>query len=358
MKKLLFLVGTRPEVIKVAPVLRECKKRKDLFPFLCASGQQDALLKDTLAFFHITPDRAFTVWGDLTGKTGECLTRFDEVLKETSPDAVLVQGDTLTAFAGGLAAFHRHIPVFHIEAGLRTRNAFSPFPEELYRRAIDHLSTLHFAPGDRAAEALRREGITDQSIHTVGNTVIDGLYEEIDERFSHPLLKEGKKLLLLTLHRRESMGTPLCSMLSGVASGLKARTDTVLFFPMHPNPTVRKAAKEALGELSAVTLSDPVDTHTFRNLLAQATLVLTDSGGVSEEATALGTPTLLLRDETEREEGVDVGVLRLIGREKAKIAAAITEHLDHPRPHTPSFVFGDGKASSRIADAIERYFCL
>lgn len=356
MKKLLFLVGTRPEVIKVAPVLRECKKRKDLFPFLCTTGQQDALLKDTLNFFRITPDRAFTVRGDLTGKTGECLARFDEVLKETTPDAVLVQGDTLTAFAGGLAAFHRRVPVFHIEAGLRTRNAFSPFPEELYRRAIDHLSSLHFAPSDRAAEALRREGIDDQSIHTVGNTVIDGLYEEIEQSFSHPLLKERKKLLLLTLHRRESLGAPLCSMLSGIASALKARTDTVLFFPMHPNPAVQKAAREALGNIPAVTLSDPIDTHTFRNLLAKATLVLTDSGGVSEEATALGTPTLLLRDETEREEGVDIGVLRLIGRERKKITAAITEYLDRPRPHTPSCIFGDGKASSRIADVIEKYF--
>lgn len=356
MKKLIFLVGTRPEVIKLAPLLRECQKRPRFSCTLCTSGQHSTLLSRALAEFALTPDVSFTVWGELPHKQSECLLRFGEVLTREHPDAVIVQGDTLTAFSGGLAAFYHRIPVFHVEAGLRTDTPFSPFPEEFYRRAIDHLSTLHFAPTQKAADHLLREGIAKNGIFTVGNTAIDGLYEDIDPTFTHPLLDEGKKLVLLTLHRRESIGAPLTEMLRGIAMGCQGRKDTRLFFPMHPSPAVRETARCALASHTAVTLADPVDSHTFRNLLARATLAITDSGGVSEEATALGTPTLLLRDETERGEGVDAGVLHLVGRNAATIKAAIADFLDTPRPHTPVSVFGDGHASRRIADAIEKFF--
>lgn len=356
MKKLIFLVGTRPEVIKIAPLLRACRADGQLAALLCTSGQQDTLLKDTLRAYDITPDLSFTVWGDLPHRQGECLLRFGEVLERERPDAVLVHGDTLTAFAGGLAAFYKGIPVFHIEAGLRSGNPFSPFPEEFYRRAVDHLSTLHFSPTPLAAERLLKEGIGRERIYTVGNTAIDGLWEDIDEGFSHPLLTEGKKLVLLTLHRRESLGAKISEMLKGVAAAIEGRADTHLLFPMHPNPALRDAVHATLAHIPTVTLTEPIDTHTFRNLLCRATLALTDSGGVSEEATALGTPTLLLREETERPEGVDAGVLRLVGRKAAPIAAAVTELLDTPRPHTPSKVFGDGKASLYILNAIKEFF--
>lgn len=356
MKKLIFLVGTRPEVIKIAPLLRACRKRERFLPLLCTSGQHTSLLSDTLNALSITPDITFTVWGDLPHKQSECMLRFGEVLDKESPDAVLVHGDTLTAFAGGLASFYKKIPVFHIEAGLRSGNPFSPFPEEFYRRAIDHFSTLHFAPTVLAAERLANEGIEKNCIHTVGNTAIDGLLDDIDDHFTHPLLKVGKKLVLLTLHRRESLGEPLKEMLKGIAAAIEKRTDTYLFFPMHPNPTVREAATRTLAHIPAVILSEHIDSHTFRNLLSRATLAITDSGGVSEEATALGTPTLLLREETERSEGVDAGVLHLVGRKTDDIAARVTDHLDHPRLHTPSCVFGNGKASLHILDTIEKFF--
>ncbi len=357
MKKILFLVGTRPEVIKIAPVLSACRQKHSFLSLLCTSGQHDCLLSDTLADFALSPDYAFQIVGDLAGKQCECMRRFTEVLKKAAPHAVVVHGDTLTAFAGGLAAFYEGIPVFHVEAGLRTDTPFSPFPEELYRRAIDHLSTLHFAPTAHAAERLLREGIRREGILTVGNTAIDGLLADIDPAFIHPALTNGKKLVLVTLHRRESMGAPLAGMLRGIAAALKGRADLSLFFPMHPNPALRNAAKAALSHLSCVTLAEPVDAHTFRNLLARAALALTDSGGVSEEATALGTPTLLLRDETERPEGVEAGVLHLVGRERDAVRAAVADFLDTPRPHTPSSVFGDGHAAPRIADAIEKFLC-
>ncbi|MBE6655952.1 MAG: UDP-N-acetylglucosamine 2-epimerase (non-hydrolyzing) [Ruminococcaceae bacterium] len=357
MKKILFLVGTRPEVIKIAPVLSACRQKQSFLSVLCTSGQHDTLLSDTLADFRLSPDCAFQIVGDDLGeKQSECMHRFDRILRGASPDAVAVHGDTLTAFTGGLAAFYRGIPVFHVEAGLRTDTPFSPFPEEFYRRAIDHLSTLHFAPTARAAERLLREGIRKEGIYTVGNTAIDGLFEDIDPCFAHPILKEEKKLVLVTLHRRESLGTTLTEMLRGIAKAIHRRQDTRLFFPMHPNPILRDAVKATLAPLTNAVLSEPVDTHTFRNLLACATVALTDSGGVSEEATALGTPTLLLRDETERPEGVDVGALHLVGRKAEAIYAAVTDFLDTPRPHTPSSVFGDGHASPRIAEAIEAFF--
>ena len=355
MKKIIFLVGTRPEVIKIAPLLRVCKKRKGFQTLFCTSGQHDALLRDTLAALNCPPDLSFAVHGDLTAKTSECMCRFDEILTKEAPDAALVHGDTLTAFAGAIAAFHRRIPVFHVEAGLRTNTAFSPFPEELYRRAIDHLSTLHFAPTQRAKERLLAEGIPREGIYTVGNTAIDGLFCDVDARFTHPLLESGKKLILLTLHRRESTEV-FQDILTGVAQALSVRDDVSLFFPMHPNPSLRRAVNGTLSGVSGVTLSEPVAPELFHNMLSRSALVLTDSGGVSEEATALGVPTLLLREETERTEGIDAGVLHLIGRHPDAIANAITDFLNFPRACKPSFVFGDGKTSERIANIIERYF--
>lgn len=355
MKRLLFLVGTRPEVIKIAPVWRAAKGRGDFLSRLCSSGQHKELLRDALAEEGITPDLSFTVEGSLAEKSSECLLRFDAVLAKERPDAVAVHGDTLTAFMGALAAFYRGIPVLHIEAGLRTGSPFSPFPEELYRRTIDTLSTLCFAPTPRAATHLYKEGKPQNTVLTVGNTVIDGLFEEIDPAFSHPLLAKGR-LLLLTLHRRETQGEIAARICRGIRRALDGRQGIVLLSPVHPSPAVGRVIRGILGDAPAVTLTPPLGKREFRNLLARAELALTDSGGVSEEATALGTPTLLLREESERGEGVEAGVLHPVGTREEEVYLSLSDFLERPRPRRPSNVFGDGGASVRIVSAIQKFF--
>lgn len=356
MKKLLFLIGTRPEVIKMAPLLYACREKVGLLTRLCTSGQHAALLTEALAEAELSPDISFTIWGDLSQKTAECLTRFDKVLAEEKPDAILVHGDTLTAFSGALAAFYRRIPVFHIEAGLRTDDLFSPFPEELYRRVIDSIATLCFAPTKAAEARLRTEGKPQGAIHVVGNTVIDTLFSDIDPKFFSPLIIKNKRLILMTLHRRETQGKTAEAICHAVREALVGRRDTHLVIPMHPSPLVREVLSAAFAKEEDVTLLPALDRRTFRNVLFRASLVLTDSGGVSEEATALGIPTLLLRDVTERPEGVAAGVLHAVGTSPEQILAAMEDHLEHPRPRQPSSVFGDGNASARICDLIEHFF--
>ena len=352
MKTVLFLLGTRPEVIKLAPLWRACREKTGFRVQLCTSGQHGALLSEALAEWKMRADASFTVWGALPQKTAECLTRFDAVLTQRAPDAVLVHGDTLTAFCGALAAFYRGIPVFHVEAGLRTETPFSPFPEELYRRVIDILATLCFAPTARAAARLLAEGKPKDAVLTVGNTVLDSLFATVTPDFAHPLYIKGKKTVLVTLHRRETQGAPMKEICEGIRDALRARRDAVAVFPVHPSPSVGETVRAVLGGTPTVRLVPPLSRHDFCNLLARASVVLTDSGGVSEEATALGVPTLVAREETERPEGVDMGVLRLVGRTRTGVARALSAMLDDPPPHTPSNVFGDGRASLRIADAL------
>lgn len=356
MKKVLFLIGTRPEVIKVAPLIRLCKKSNTLEARLCTSGQHAELLTDALAEFDLTPDISFTVWGTLSQKTAECLTRFEDVIKKERPDAVAVQGDTLTAYAGALTAFYHRIPVFHIEAGLRTPSVHAPFPEEFYRRAIDSIADLCFAPTSVAADHLYQEGKDPASVHTVGNTVLDTLYSDIRSDFASPLLKKDKKLVLMTLHRRETQGSQARSICEGVKAALIERKDAYLLFPVHPSLEVKAAVYPVLDGTPNIALLPPLDRKTFRNLLAVATLVLTDSGGVSEEATTLGTPTLLLREVTEREEGITAGVLHPVGTHPQSIMHAVSDFLDYPRQRKPSPVFGDGSTSPKIINFIETFF--
>lgn len=356
MKNVLFLIGTRPEVIKVAPLIRLCQKSNTLKARLCTSGQHAELLKDALAEFALEPDISFTVWGSLSQKTAECLTRFEDVIKKERPDAVVVQGDTLTAYAGALTAFYHHVPVFHIEAGLRTPSVHAPFPEEFYRRAIDSIADLCFAPTDLAANCLYKEGKERTAVHIVGNTVLDTLHSDIRSDFTSPLLKTDKKLVLMTLHRRETQGTQARDICEGVKAALIERKDAYLLFPVHPSPEVKAAVYPVLNGTPNITLLSPLDRKTFRNLLATATLVLTDSGGVSEEATALGVPTLILREVTERKEGIAAGVLHPIGSHPKQITQAVSDFLDHPRQRHPSNIFGDGSASPKIINFLEKFF--
>lgn len=352
MKTVLFLLGTRPEVIKLAPLFRACREKASLRVRLCTSGQHGALLSEALAEWGMTADVSFTVLGALPQKTAECLTRLDAVLAKEPPDALLVHGDTLTAFCGALAAFYRGVPVFHVEAGLRTNSPFSPFPEEVYRRVIDILATLCFAPTARAAARLLAEGKPKERVFTVGNTVVDGLFATVTPDFAHPLYMEGKKTVLVTLHRRETQGAQLAEICRGIRDALCAREDAVALFPVHPSPAVGETVRAVLGGVSAVRLIPPLSRFDFCNLLARATAVLTDSGGVSEEATALGVPTLVAREETERPEGVEAGVLQVVGRTREGASRALSAMLDDPPPHAPSPVFGDGRASERIADVL------
>ena len=355
MKRIAFIAGTRPEVIKLSPLLRLCRRQGGLQAFLLTPEQHRELLSSALAECSLTPDLVFPLSGGLAEKTALSLFHLSSALRTLSPNAVVVQGDTLSAYAGALAAFYQRIPLFHVEAGLRTASPFSPFPEEFYRRGIDTVSTLLFAPTEEAAKNLSKEGKTS-GVYVVGNTGIDSLFEDISPDFSHPFLTAERKTVLLTLHRRESLGSPLAEICHAVRDVLLTREDTTLLFPMHPNPEIDAIVRPILGDMTNVTLAPPLDKVTFRNLLARVTLCLSDSGGVSEEATALGTPTLVLRDETERPEGVAAGVLFPVGRTRTRIRAVLTAFLDEPHPRSPSSVFGDGKASERILKIIKAYF--
>ncbi len=355
MKRICIIAGTRPEVIKLAPLLSLCREHGQLQALLLTPEQHRELLASALAECALTPDLVFPLEGGLSEMTALCLFHISSALETLSPDAVIVQGDTLSAYAGALAAFYQGIPVFHVEAGLRTASPHTPFPEEFYRRSIDTVATLFFAPTEAAAQNLHGEG-KSRGVYVVGNTGIDSLFADIAPNFSHPFLEGEEKTVLLTLHRRESLGAPLAEICHAIREALLTRQDTRLLFPMHPNPKIEALVRPILGDMANVTLASPMERKTFRNLLSRVTLCLTDSGGVSEEATALGTPTLVLRDETERPEGVAAGVLSLVGRSRARIRATLTAFLDAPRPHTPSDAFGDGKASERILKIMEAYF--
>ena len=355
MKRICIIAGTRPEIIKLAPLIRLCRKSECFQTFFLLPEQQKDLLHATLAECALQPDFVFPLTGELSDKTALCLFHLTASLRTLAPHAAIVQGDTLCAYAGALAAFLQRIPVFHVEAGLRTTTPHLPFPEEFFRRSIDIMSTLCFAPTEEARQNLVTEG-RKGGVYAVGNTGIDTLLSDISPDFTHPFLSGDGKTVLLTLHRRESLGSPLAQICRTIREVLLTRKDTRLLFPMHPNPKIAALVQPILGDMSNVFLVPPMERIPFRNLLSRVTLCLTDSGGVSEEATALGTPTLILREETERPEGVAAGVLFPVGRSPARIRAALTSFLDEPRPHTPSTVFGDGRASERILKIMEAYF--
>ncbi len=357
--RLLLVVGTRPEVIKMAPLYFALREKENIDTRLVAAGQHTDMLESALAAFALSADIRFAVeGGGLAESTASLLARSDTVLEKEAPTAVAVHGDTATAFAAALAAFYRGIPVFHVEAGLRTGDILSPFPEELYRVSIDRLASLCFAPTAEAVAALEKEGIGKGKIHLSGNTGIDALRYTVRKDFSHPLLSaaEGKRLVLLTCHRRESLSA-LSEICEGVKAGLRGRRDILLLFPMHPNPLVERAARPVLDKTAGVLLLPPLDTLVFHNLLSRAHLVLTDSGGIEEETTALGIPTLVLRERTERPEGVAAGVLFPVGTKREKIAAALDSFLEKLPPSRPSVVYGDGYASGRIAAEMEKFLC-
>lgn len=362
MKTILLIIGTRPEAVKMAPVVQELKKHPAAFRTLvCVTGQHRALLAPALEAFSIAPDYTLSTGAEgrsLAALTADILTGVGPVLARARPDLVLVHGDTTSAFAAALAAFYEKIPIGHVEAGLRTWDMAAPFPEELDRLAIDGMSRWLFAPTERCRENLLREGRPADSIHVTGNTVIDALKTTVRADFNHPALEGlgGKRLLLLTAHRRENLGAPLERIFRAVRRIAREHPDAAVLYPVHPNPAVRGPAERALRDCPGVRLIEPMDVVGFHNLLARACLVLTDSGGVQEEASALGKPVLVLRDVTERPEGADAGGLRLAGTEEDAIASAahelLTDEAAYARMAGAACPFGDGRAAERIVRAL------
>lgn len=363
MKSIMFVFGTRPEAIKMCPPMRELEARGRFHVVTVVSGQHRELLDGVLSTFGVTPayDLALMREGQSQqALVGAMLSGFSDILSQEKPDLVLVHGDTTTTFAAALSCFYMGIDVGHVEAGLRTYDMASPFPEEFNRQATGLVAKYHFAPTQAAAENLLREGKRRETVFVTGNTGIDALRFTVRPDYHSPLLTwagEGR-LVLLTLHRRETIGEPMERMLTAIKTAAEERGDMRILMPVHPNRAVRRIVQTVLGDCPAVRICPPLDVVDFHNLMARAHMILTDSGGIQEEAAALGVPTLVLRDRTERQEGIDTGALRLAGTSFDGVyrgfceiydSAALRESMKHAK--NP---YGDGRASARIADILEK----
>lgn len=362
-EKIIAVIGTRPEAIKMFPLINELKRREGFVTEVLSTGQHGNLLSDILTELGAVPDYSLTVkrrGEGLAQLSSRMLESVTQIFERKRPRLVLVHGDTASALAAALAAFYLKIPVGHIEAGLRTGNIHLPFPEEFNRRAISIISELHFAPTGDARDNLIREGANPCRIFTTGNTVVDALSMTVTKDFSHPLLDDGgKKTILLTTHRRESLGGAMTEIFAAVRLVARDFPDIKVIYPVHPNPKIRGLAEAELRGCENVYLTAPLGMRDFHNILARCYLVMTDSGGVQEEACALGKPTLVLRGETERPEGVRAGCLRLVGTGRDGIYGAVRELLENAREYKKTASaenpYGDGHASERIADAICDY---
>jgi len=363
LKNILVVFGTRPEAIKMCPLVLELKKRKCFFVRVLSTGQHGEMLCSVLDFFGVAPDYNLDVMesvGTLGGLTEKVMRGVREVLEKEKFDIVLVHGDTSTAFAAALAAFYARIPVGHVEAGLRTHNIREPYPEEFNRTAIDAMADLFFAPTEPARENLFAEGRERERVFVTGNTVIDALAYTVRDDFTHAALDfaRGKRLMLITAHRRENLGAPMAAMFRGIVRALAAFPEYCAVFPMHKNPAVRAAAEEAFNGVSAVKLIEPPSVFDFHNILARASLAVTDSGGLQEEAPHFGVPVLVMRNTTERQEAADAGTARLIGTSEESVFCGICEVLGnvalYSRMAQAASPFGDGRASERIADILEK----
>lgn len=361
MKKIMAVLGTRPEAIKMCPVIIELKKRKNVDLYVCITGQHREMLRSVLDIFGVRADCDLDIMKEgqsLADITKAVLDGISEVLEREKPDVVLVHGDTTTAFAASLACFYKKIPVGHVEAGLRTYDVYSPYPEEFNRRAIDITARYLFAPTRLSAENLLREGADENSIFVTGNTAIDALRLTVKEEYSSPITEAaaGKRIILLTAHRRESHGEALRGIFRAVRRIADEFDDVMIVYPVHPNPVVRAAAEETLSGHERIMLTEPLDVITFHNLMAKSRFIMTDSGGIQEEAPSLGKPVLVLRDVTERPEGVEAGTLRIAGTDEEKVYLACKNLLcndaEYAEMSSAENPYGDGKASRRIADAL------
>jgi len=358
------IFGTRPEAIKMAPLVRELERRAEFESLCCVTAQHRQMLDSVLNIFHISPDYDLNIMEprqSLSTITSKCLLGMEGVLEQARPDLVLVHGDTSTTFAGALAAFYHRIPVGHVEAGLRTWDKYSPFPEEMNRKLVGEIADLHFCPTGTNRENLRREGIAD-GVFITGNTVIDALQTTVHKDFSfttellNRLDYAGRKIILVTCHRRENYGKPMEDIMSALAHLAQTHPEAELVYPVHLSPVVQECAHRHLDGIKNVHLIAPLDVEEMHNLMARCHLVLTDSGGLQEEAPALGKPVLVLRRETERPEAVAAGTVKLAGVEYDRIVSMAEELLDDPGAYARMAhavnPYGDGRACGRIADAI------
>ncbi len=365
MIKVMTVFGTRPEAIKMAPLVKELKSRKEIDVTVCVTAQHRQMLDQVLEVFDIKPDYDLDIMkqgqtlGDITSRV---LSGLDEVIKEVQPNIILVHGDTTTTFAGALAAYYNQVDIGHVEAGLRTWNKYSPYPEEMNRQMVGVLADMHFAPTENSKKSLLKEGKDESKIYVTGNTAIDALATTVKEEYSHPVFDwiGEDRLILLTAHRRENLGEPMRGMFKAIKRITEEFSDVKVVYPVHLNPKVRSVANEVFGDDDKVKLIDPLEVIDFHNFIAKSYLILTDSGGIQEEAPSLGKPVLVLRDTTERPEGIDAGTLKLAGTDEEVIYKLTKELLENKEEYNKmskaSNPYGDGKASKRIVDAIiEKY---
>lgn len=362
MKKVMLVFGTRPEAIKMCPLVNELKRRKGIETTVCVTGQHRQMLDQVLEAFSVRPDYDLSIMKDrqtLFDVTANILNRIREVLEEVHPDVVLVHGDTSTTFVTALACYYLQIPVGHVEAGLRTYNIYSPYPEEFNRQAVGILAAYHFAPTELSRENLLKEGKNPSSIYVTGNTAIDALKTTVREDYTHPELEwaKGSRLIMITAHRRENLGEPMKHMFRAIRRVCDEHPDIKAIYPIHMNPVVRETAREILGDDERIRIIEPLDVLDFHNFLARSYLILTDSGGIQEEAPSLGKPVLVMRDTTERPEGIAAGTLKLVGTEEAVIyenfKLLLENQEEYEKMSTASNPYGDGFASQRIADILE-----
>lgn len=361
-RKVMLVFGTRPEAIKMCPLVLELQSRPEEFEtVVCVTGQHREMLDRVLETFGVVSDYDLAIMKPgqtLFGITSDVLLKIEAVLEEERPDCVLVHGDTTTSFTAALAAFYLQIPVGHVEAGLRTHNLYSPWPEEFNRQAVDVISQWYFAPTETSRKNLLDEAKPDNRIFVTGNTGIDALRYTVKEGYSNSELNwaEGSRLILITAHRRENLGKPMHRMFRAIRRVMEERPDTKAIYPIHMNPQVRKAAHEELDGFDRLRIIEPLEVVEFHNFMADSYLILTDSGGVQEEAPSLGKPVLVMRDTTERPEGVEAGTLRLVGTEEETIYREFSRLLDDPVEYKGmsqvSNPYGDGHACERIAGVL------
>ncbi len=362
MKKIMVVFGTRPEAIKMCPLVNELKTRSSLKTVVCVTGQHREMLQQVLDVFSVVPDYNLDVMKSnqtLFDITVSILEKIKEVLMMESPDVVLVHGDTSTTFVTALACFYLQIPVGHVEAGLRTYNIHSPFPEEFNRQAVSIIARYNFAPTQLSCDNLIKEGKDSSSIFVTGNTAIDALKTTVKESYTHPMLEwvKDSRLILITAHRRENLGEPMKHMFRAIKRVCDENSDLKAIYPIHMNPTVRQIAQDILGGDERIRIIEPLDVLDFHNFMNRAYLILTDSGGIQEEAPSLGKPVLVMRDTTERPEGIEAGTLRLVGTEEDSIyknfSLLINNKTEYDKIAHAANPYGDGFACKRIADILE-----
>lgn len=362
MKKVMLVFGTRPEAIKMCPLVNELKTRQSIEAVVCVTGQHRQMLDQVLEVFNVVPNYDLSIMKDrqtLFDVTTNILTRIKEVLEKERPDIVLVHGDTSTTFATALACFYLQIPVGHVEAGLRTYNIYSPYPEEFNRQAVSIISQFNFAPTELSKQNLLKEGKQKDTIYVTGNTAIDALKTTVKADYSHPELEWAKdsRLIMITAHRRENLGEPMENMFRAIRRVMDEHHDVKAIYPIHMNPIVRETANKILGNDDRIHIIEPLEVLDFHNFLDRSYMILTDSGGIQEEAPSLGKPVLVMRDTTERPEGIKAGTLKLVGTTEEVIYENFNLLLDNREEYlkmsNASNPYGDGHASERIADILE-----